>query len=171
MKSFLILSIFVSTVQSLRALALTPGQPAPAFTGKTQTGKTVKLADFAGHFLLVYFYPKDDTPGCTKEACAFRDRYAEFKKEKIEILGVSRQDAASHIKFKEKYHLPFDLLTDENGDLTEMFGIGTMPGFGFSKRKSVLIGPDGSVVKFFEDVDPGKHTEEVLAAVRSVRKG
>jgi thioredoxin-dependent peroxiredoxin len=147
-------------------LAVAAGSQAPDFSGKNQDGKTIKLADFKGKFVLLYFYPKDDTPGCTKEACSFRDQFADLKKMNTAVVGVSRQDAASHQKFIAKHKLPFDLLVDENGEIAKAFGVGLMPIVGFHKRQSVLIGPDGKVVAFYESVDPSKHVAEVMADVK-----
>jgi thioredoxin-dependent peroxiredoxin len=142
---------------------LEPGTPAPDVAALNQDGKTVRLSDFKGHPILLYFYPKDDTPGCTKEACALRDAYTRYQAKGIVILGVSKQDPASHKAFIEKHKLPFDLLADEDGAFAKAFGIGSMPIFGWFKRQSVLLDADHKVVKFFDDVDPSKHADEVLA--------
>lgn len=143
-------------------LGLAAGEPAPDFTAKDQNGKVVHLSDFRGKPVLLYFYPKDDTPGCTKEACTFRDEYSKFQKMGAVILGVSRQDAKSHQEFRAKYHLPFDLLTDEDGSLAKSFGVGLMPIVGYHKRQSALISADGKLIQFYPDVDPSKHTAQVL---------
>lgn len=144
------------------AFALSAGALAPNFSTKNQNGKIVSLSDFAGKPVLLYFYPKDETPGCTKEACQFRDQFAEFKKQGAVVLGLSRQDEKSHKKFTEKYHLPFDLLVDKDGAIAKAYGVGQIAVVGFLKRQSVLIGKDGHVIKFYEDVDPEKHPAEVL---------
>ncbi len=154
----LILIILHSTL----ALALSAGALAPNFSTKNQDGKTVSLSDFAGKPILLYFYPKDETPGCTKEACQFRDQFAEFKKQGAVVLGLSRQDEESHKKFSAKYHLPFDLLVDKDGAIAKAYGVGKFPVVGLLKRQSVLISKDGHVIKFYEDVDPEKHPAEVL---------
>jgi peroxiredoxin Q/BCP len=112
--------------------------------------------------VLVFFYPKDDTPGCTKEACSLRDVYRQFQAHGAVVLGVSRQDAKSHQAFRAKYHLPFDLLVDPDGKVAAAFGVGEYPVVGLHKRQSVLIGPDGKVVRCYPDVDPEKHAAEVL---------
>jgi peroxiredoxin Q/BCP len=147
-------------------LAISAGTPAPDFTAKNQDEKTVKLSDFKGKFVLLFFYPKDETPGCTKEACEFRDNYTELKKLNTVVLGISRQDAGSHKKFIAKHSLPFDLLIDKNGEIAKSFGVGTMPIVGFHKRMSVLIGPDGKVAQFYDDVDPTTHVPAVIADVK-----
>jgi peroxiredoxin Q/BCP len=144
------------------AFALTPGDKAPDFSAHNQDGKTVKLSDFAGKPLLLYFYPKDETPGCTTEACSFRDGFSKFKKFGAVVLGVSRQDEKSHRQFRKKYHLPFDLLVDTDGAVSKAYGVGLMAVIGLDRRQSVLIGPDGKVVKFYGDVDPSTHVDEVL---------
>jgi peroxiredoxin Q/BCP len=138
------------------------GTPAPDVAAPNQDGKLIRISDFKGKPVLVYFYPKDDTPGCTKEACTLRDDYARFTKAGAVILGVSRQDAESHKAFRAKYHIPFDLLTDKDGDFAKAFGVETMAIIGLHKRQSVLIGADGKVLKFFTDVDPEAHSAEVL---------
>ena len=147
-------------------MAMSAGTPAPEFRAKNQDGKDVSLSDFKGKFVLLFFYPKDETAGCTKEACAFRDSYAELKKLNTVVLGISRQDADSHKKFISKHKLPFDLLIDEDGSVAKAFGVGLMPIVGFHLRRSVLIGPDGKVVRYYEDVNPMTHAPEVLEDVK-----
>lgn len=147
-------------------MAMSAGTPAPEFTAKNQDGKDVKLSDFRGKFVLLFFYPKDETTGCTKEACAFRDAYAELKKLNTVVLGISRQDAGSHKKFIAKHSLPYDLLIDEDGSVAKAFGVGLMPIVGFHQRRSVLVGPDGKVVRYYESVNPEKHAPEVLEDVK-----
>jgi peroxiredoxin Q/BCP len=145
------------------AMAIAPGDKISAdLSAKNQIGKTVRIADFKGKYLLVYFYPKDETPGCTKEACDLRDQYAEIKKLNAGVVGVSRQDEKSHQQFIAKHKLPFDLLVDTDGSFGKAFGVESIMGTGFSKRQSVLIGPDGKVLRFYESVDPDKHAGIVL---------
>lgn len=156
-------AFFVSLLgASIFWLGLTAGEAAPGFTAKNQDGKDVHLSDFRGKPVLIYFYPKDDTPGCTKEACSFRDEFSKFQKMGAVVIGVSRQGSKSHQEFHSKYHLPFDLLTDTDGKLAESYGVGLMPVLGFHKRESALISPDGRLIRFYPDVDPGKHTAQVL---------
>ena len=158
-------------LRSLVLLAgLTVGAKVPDFSAKNQDSKEVKLSDFKGKKLLVYFYPKDDTPGCTKEACSLRDEYGKFTKAGIAILGVSRQDAESHKAFRAKFHLPFDLLTDEDGALAKQLGVETMLIVGYHKRQSLLIDEGGKVVRFFDDVDPTTHTAAVMKAFEEAGK-
>src|ERR1700677_2182504 len=139
------------------AFALSVGALAPNFSTKNQDGKTVSLSDFAGKPVLLYFYPKDETPGCTKEACEFRDKYTEFKKRGAVVIGISVQDEKSHLEFKTKHHLPFDLVVDTDGSIAKSFGVGKYPAAGLLKRQSVLIGKNGNVLKFYEDVNPDTH--------------
>jgi len=142
--------------------AIAPGDTAPDFKALNQDGKTVQLSALKGKPVLVYFYPKDDTPGCTKEACSFRDAYATFQALGLVILGVSAQDQASHQKFRAKYKLPFDLLTDADGALAEKFGVSRIPLLGLHKRQSVLISAEGKILKVYADVDPATHSDQVL---------
>ncbi len=151
------------------AFALGVGDPAPDVSAKNQDGKLVRFADHKGQFVLVFFYPKDETPGCTKEACDLRDKYVELKSLNTVIYGVSRQDAESHKKFIAKHKLPFDLLVDGDGELGKAFGVGTILGLGFSKRQSFLIGKDGKIAKFYEKVDPETHAQEVVDDVKKLK--
>jgi thioredoxin-dependent peroxiredoxin len=144
---------------------LAVGSPAPDIAARNQDGKVVKLSDFRGKPVLVYFYPKDDTPGCTREARSLSDDFSKYQALGVTILGVSRQGADSHRAFRDKYGLPFDLLVDEDGAIAKAFGVGSIPVLGLSKRQSVLVGADGRVVRFFDEVDPATHSSQVLAAL------
>jgi peroxiredoxin Q/BCP len=159
-----------STTLLLLLAALPVGAPVPDFAAPNQDGKIIKLSELKGKPVLVYFYPKDDTPGCTKEACALRDRFAKFQAAGIVILGVSRQDAKSHQAFRAKYHLPFDLLTDEKGEVAKLLGVETYAIIGVHKRQSLLVGADGTLLEFFGAVDPETHADEVLEKVASREK-
>jgi len=156
---------------SMVLAGLEPGTPAPDFTVLNQDRKTVRLSDFKGKPVLLYFYPKDDTPGCTKEACTLRDAYTRYQKQGVVILGVSKQGPESHKAFIEKHKLPFDLLADEKGEVAKAFKIPSVPLFGWFKRQSVLLDADHKVVKFFDDVDPSKHADEVLAVAADAKVG
>jgi thioredoxin-dependent peroxiredoxin len=147
-------------------MAATAGSPAPDFSAKNQDNKVVKLSDHKGKFVLLFFYPKDQTSGCTKEACEFRDNYSTLKKMNTVVFGVSRQGAESHKEFIAKHTLPFDLLVDHDGSIAKAFGVGLMPIVGFHKRQSVLVGPDGKVVRFYDTVDPSTHVQEVMEDVK-----
>jgi len=131
---------------------------APDFEAVDQEGKLHKLADYAGKYLLLYFYPKDDTPGCTVEACSIRDNYDELKKH-LEVLGVSADSQASHKKFAQKYNLPFTLLADTDKKIISAYGA---DGVIMKKRISFLIGPDGKILKVYEKVVPADHVKQIL---------
>jgi peroxiredoxin Q/BCP len=146
------------------------GDKAPAFALKDQDGRTHKLADYAGRPLVLYFYPKDDTPGCTKEACAFRDALPQLEKGKAAVLGVSILDTRSKAKFAAKHKLNFPLLADEDHAVAEKYGVWkkkSMYGKSFMgiARTTFLIGPDGRVARGWDDVKVNGHAEEVLAAI------
>lgn len=143
---------------------------APEFMLPDETGTNRKLSDYQGKNILLYFYPKDDTPGCTTEACNFRDDYSAYEKAGVVILGVSADSVASHAKFKEKYHLPFTLLADADHTVCEMYGVWgqkKMMGREYMGifRTTYLIGPDGKIRKVFEGVKPAEHSQEVLSAL------
>lgn len=151
-------------------LKLKEGDAAPAFTASTSGGGRVSLADFKGHDVILYFYPRDDTPGCTKEACAFRDHFAEFKKKGAVVLGVSTDPVKSHDKFVAKFKLPFTLLADEDKAIVEAYGVWGQKSFMGRKylgthRVTFLIGPDGKIKKIWPTVKPEAHAEEILAAL------
>lgn len=163
MKTKMLLVAMSLLIGTAMAQAMTPGNLIPEVSAKNQNGKLVRLNDYRGQYMLIYFYPKDDTPGCTAEACNIRDNYSRFKNENVVIFGVSRQDEKSHQKFIAKHKLPFDLLVDSDGTIAKALGVGTVPVLGFTKRQSLLIGPDGKVIRFYSTVTPDSHVEEVLA--------
>lgn len=151
-------------------LKLQEGDRAPDFTALTNGGGKVSLSDFKGKNVVLYFYPRDDTPGCTKEACAFRDHFAEFKKKGVVVLGVSIDPVKAHDKFIAKYKLPFTLLADEDRKIVEAYGVWGQKSFMGRKylgifRVTFLIGPDGVIRKIWPAVKPEDHAEEVLAAL------
>lgn len=138
------------------------GSQAPDFVSRDPKGYDVRLSDQRGHAAVVYFYPKDGTPGCTSEACAFRDSYAKYEAMHVTLIGVSRDSEESHRAFIAKHHLPFALASDESGAIEKSYGVGST--LGMSNRVTFLIGPDGRVAQVWPDVDPGVHASEVLAA-------
>jgi peroxiredoxin Q/BCP len=151
-------------------LKLKEGDKAPAFSAATNGGGTASLADYKGKNVILYFYPRDDTPGCTKEACAFRDHFAAFKKQGAVVLGVSVDPVKAHDKFVEKYKLPFPLLADVDKKIVEAYGVWGQKVFMGRKylgvhRVTFLIGPDGKIKKIWPKVKPEDHAEEVLAAL------
>ena len=146
------------------------GEPAPDFELKTDSGETVKLSSFRGRPIVLYFYPGDDTPGCTKEACSFRDVYDDFQERGAVILGVSPDAEESHVRFKQKYNLPFALLADTEHDAAEKYGVWVEKNSFGKKRMSVkrstfVIDPDGTVAKAMYGVKPEGHANKVLAAL------
>jgi peroxiredoxin Q/BCP len=148
------------------------GRPAPDFEATTDAGERVKLSDFRGKAVVLYFYPRDDTPGCTLEACAFRDTISEFERRGAVVLGVSPDDEASHARFKEKYELPFTLLADPEHSVAEKYGVWGEKNYAGKKymgisRTTFVIGPDGKVVKAMHNVKPDGHADKVLEALPS----
>jgi len=151
-------------------LMLKEGDVAPDFSVATSGGGTLSLADLKGKNVILYFYPRDDTPGCTKEACAFRDNFAEFKKRGAVVLGVSPDPVKSHDKFVDKFKLPFTLLADEEKKIVEAYGVWGEKSFMGRKymgthRVTFLIGPDGRIRKIWPQVKPDEHVAEVLAVL------
>ena len=151
-------------------LKLKEGDPAPAFTVETSGGGKLSLADYLGQNVILYFYPKDDTPGCTKEACAFRDGYADFQKRGAVVFGVSTDPVKAHDKFVKKFDLPFTLLADVDKKIVEAYGVWGEKVFMGRKyqgthRVTFLIGPDGRIKKIWPKVKPEEHAAEVLAAL------
>jgi len=148
---------------------LKEGTTAPDFTLKDANGEAVRLKDLRGQKVVLYFYPKDDTPGCTKEACSFRDAFADYKKRNIKVLGVSLDSEASHKKFATKYKLPFTLLADPDHAIADAYGVyGQKKFMGRTymgvKRMTFLIDEKGKVKKVFEKVKPEEHARDVLEA-------
>lgn len=151
-------------------LNLKEGDQAPPFAALTNGGGSISLAELAGKNVILYFYPRDDTPGCTKEACAFRDHFAAFKKKGAVVLGVSVDPVKAHDKFVEKFKLPFPLLADVDKKIVEAYGVWGQKMFMGRKyqgihRVTFLIGPDGRIKKIWPKVKPEEHAAEVLAAL------
>jgi peroxiredoxin Q/BCP len=146
------------------------GRPAPDFELEGDAGQTVRLSDFRGRPVVLYFYPKDDTPGCTTEACEFRDAYDVFRERGAEVLGVSPDDVASHGKFKAKYELPFTLLADPEHKVAEDYGVWTeRNSYGKKsmgiKRSTFIIDPDGNVARAMMGIKPAGHASAVLGSL------
>ena len=151
-------------------LKLKAGDVAPGFTVATNGGGRISLADYKGKNVILYFYPRDDTPGCTKEACAFRDHFADFKKRGAVVLGVSPDAVKSHDKFAAKFKLPFLLLADDAKEIVQAYGVWGEKSFMGRKylgvhRVTFLIGGDGRIKKIWPQVKPEEHAPEVLAAL------
>lgn len=143
-------------------MALQVGMDAPAFTAKDSDGNTISLSDLAGKTVVLYFYPKDDTPGCTKQAQSFRDNYTEYQGKDMVVLGVSRDDEASHKQFQEKYGLPFQLLADKDGTITKAYDV---DGGGYAKRVTYIIDANGKIAYVDEKVKTDSHAQDILAAM------
>jgi peroxiredoxin Q/BCP len=146
---------------------LSIGAHAPEFSLQDHTGTIRTLSDYKGSYVVVYFYPKDDTPGCTKEACMIRDMYDEYAQNGIVVLGISKDSPESHIKFKEKYELSFTLLSDPGQSTIQAYGAsGTL----FNKRITYIIDPEGVIAKVYPDVDPASHAMELLNDLKTLIK-
>ena len=151
---------------------LKEGDTAPDFTARDAEGNEVKLADLRGQDVVLYFYPKDDTPGCTKEACSFRDAHSVYEREGIKVLGVSLDDEESHQQFAAKYNLPFTLLADTDHALADAYGVYGEKSFAGRNymgvtRKTFLIDKTGKIKKVFDKVDVEHHADEVLKAIKN----
>ena len=167
MKRFIsIISVTALLLMGMSSLAeqVQMGDPAPDFELKDQSGQLHSIEDYRGKWVALYFYPKDDTPGCTTEACEFRDNIFAFKDLNCQILGVSLDDEESHKEFSEKYGLPFPLLADTAGTTADAYGVKSkFLGISVAKRQTFLIDPDGNIAKHYAKVDPDSHSQEVLA--------
>lgn len=142
------------------------GSPAPSFSLPDQHGRMRTLEEFRGRPVVLYFYPRDATPGCTREACAFRDAWTRLQGAGAVVLGVSTDDAASHQRFIAEHELPFDLLSDSNEAVAHAYGVPVH--FGFTSRMTFLIDAQGRVAQRWHDVDPGVHADEVIAAIAAL---
>lgn len=180
MSNYAVRRIFLAcTVAALALIAVpeptfaaTPevGQPAPGFKLQDQDGKWHSLSDYEGKWVALYFYPKDDTPGCTTEACAFRDNIFAFNKEGAVIIGISVDDVDSHKKFAEKHSLPFTLLADSDKKVTKEYGV--LKNYGVievARRDTFLIDPQGRVAKHYESVDPDNTSKIVLEDIKALK--
>ena len=146
-------------------------QQAPDFTLIDQNGLTHSLQDYAGRWVVLYFYPKNDTPGCTKEACAFRDDYKVIVAQNTQVLGVSVDNRASHEKFAEKYSLPFPLLSDENGQVAKSYqALMSLGPLKYAKRHTFIIDPDGKIRKIYRKVDAASHSKQILADLKLLKE-
>lgn len=150
------------------------GDKAPVFKLPDQNGDVHSLAEYKGKWVLLYFYPKDDTPGCTKEACLIRDNFPDFKKLKVVVFGISTDSVKSHKKFADKYNLPFVILADENKDIVKKYGVWGKKKFMGREymgtfRTSFLIDPSGKIARIFEKVNPETHAGEVLTELKLLK--
>ncbi len=164
----LTLSAFAVTCAALAA-DFDLGSPAPEFELPDQNGNLHSLEDYREQWVVLYFYPKDNTPGCTTEACEFRDNVFAFRRANAQILGVSLDDVESHQKFAETYSLPFPLLADTDGVVSDAYGVKTKRfGMTLAKRQTFLIDPQGKIAKHYEKVDPETHSDQVLADLKAL---
>ncbi len=163
---------FLLTTTLFGGTMLTIGQPAPDFSLKDAQGKIHKLSDYKGKTVVLYFYPKDDTPGCTAEACNIRDNYNDLLKRNLVILGISFDDQKSHQKFSQKYNLPFPILSDTNKKVAGQYGAvrGALLSFVGPKRITYLIDEKQNILHIFENVDTKNHTAQILNILNSIRK-
>ncbi|WNZ23405.1 thioredoxin-dependent thiol peroxidase [Leptolyngbya sp. NK1-12] len=157
-------------------MALKPGDLAPDFSLPDANGQLVNLADFRGKRVILYFYPRDNTPGCTKEACGFRDAYPDYQAQDVVILGISTDDAKAHTKFIQKFNLPFPLLSDAEGRVAsayDSYGLKKFMGKEYMgvSRNTFVIGPDGRIEKIYLKVKPDQHAAEILNDLASAASG
>jgi peroxiredoxin Q/BCP len=159
-------------LQAAQAAELAVGTPAPDFDLKDQANRAHRLADYRGQWVVLYFYPKDDTPGCTTEACNFRDDISQITALKAVVLGVSMDSTESHARFAQKFQLPFALLADTDGGAARAYG--ALTSFGplrFAKRHSFLIDPQGRIAKIYRDVKPAIHSREIRDDLKALQGG
>jgi thioredoxin-dependent peroxiredoxin len=153
------------------AAAPQDGQAAPDFKLQDQKGDWHTLAQYRGKWVVLYFYPKDDTPGCTTEVCTFRDDVLKLHKAGAEVLGVSLDDVDSHAKFAEKYHVPFPLLSDSSKSTAKDYGVlATHLAFTYARRETFLVDPQGKIAKHYKDVDPKENSGQVLADLATLKQ-
>ena len=165
-----ILLLFVSHSTASEQPAV--GTAAPEFELADQNGNLHSLEDYRNQWVVLYFYPKDQTPGCTTEACEFRDNIFEFRDLNAQILGVSLDDVDSHKEFAEEYSLPFPLLADVDGNTSTAYGVKTrMFGMTVAKRQTFIVDPDGNIVKHYDKVKPAEHSAQVLADLKALGAG
>lgn len=175
MKKYILLALVVIVAGLVMVVAMAEGDNpavgslAPTFKLQDQNGEWHELADYRGKWLAVYFYPRDDTPGCTTEACNFRDNIYAFREIGAEVVGISVDDVASHKEFEQKYKLPFTLLSDQSGETSKAYGV--LRDYKLAEiasRQSFLVNPDGVIAKHYQVVDPETHTQEVLADLQGL---
>lgn len=175
MKILLFIALILATFLAYRQLnagGKTPkiGEPAPQFRLADPQLKVHTLADYAGKWLVLYFYPKDDTPGCTKEACHFRDDFVQLEKLGATVVGISVDDTGSHAKFAEKYRLPFTLLSDTDGKVAQSYGaLNNLGVLKIAKRYTFLIDPQGNLAKVYLSVEASKHSQEIIEDLKALQ--
>ncbi len=166
-----LLVLMAGSLSPAHADSLNIGQPAPNFDLKDQYGKTHRLADYQGRWIVVYFYPKDDTPGCTTEACHFRDDILHLQALKAEVFGISVDSAESHAQFAKKYGLPFPLLSDSAGATAGAYGcLKSLGPFKIAQRQSFIIDPTGRIAKIYRKVDADTHSAQVIEDLKALQQ-
>ena len=146
------------------------GDPAPAFELQDYNGQTHRLGDYAGQWVVLYFYPWDDTPLCVTESCAFRDEYQLLRSKNTQVLGLSMNSSESQKNFSEKYSLPFPILSDPEGEVVRRYGsLGGFPGFRFPKRHTFLINPEGNIQHLWRKVSPEQHVQEIIDLLQALQ--
>ena len=168
MKKLLAGMCVMASLQGLSAWAVQPGEPAPDFKAASTAGRELRLADFAGKWLVLYFYPKSFTPGCTAESCSLRDGYQDILSAGAAILGVSLDNLETQQKFKTEHKLPFDLLSDEKAEVAKAYDALGFGGF-MAKRLTFIINPEGKVARILDDVKTGDHDAQVLGILRELQ--
>jgi len=170
MKKILVALLFVFLcVPVFAGEPLMTGSDAPSFNLQDQNGEWHTLEEYKGQWLAIYFYPKDDTPGCTKEACNFRDNIYAFKAIDAAVVGISVDDVESHKKFSDKYKLPFTILADDSSETAKAYGVlRDYKLIKLASRQSFLVDPEGKIARHYADVDPDTHTDEVLADIKNL---
>ena len=162
------LVLFILCLGAIRAYSIDVGQPAPDIALPSTSGKTVKLSDFKGSWLVLYFYPKAFTPGCTAESCSLRDANDEIKKRGAVILGISVDDLEMQKQFKAKHKMPFDLLSDSKREMAKAFKTLALGGL-FAQRKTFIVNPEGQIAYIFDQVNPAMHSQQVLTILNRLQ--
>lgn len=175
MKIFILISFAIAfylfRVNVMAAPILKIGEDAPTFTLPDSQGNQVSLNDYKGKWAVLYFYPKDDTPGCTKEACQFRDDFKTIEALGAKVIGISIDDSFSHQKFAEKYNLPFPLLSDASGEVANRYGaLNNFLVIKLAKRYTYLINPQGKIAKIYLSVDTSKHSQEIIEDLKKLKE-
>ena len=166
----IVFALMLAVGQTAMAAMPATGSTAPAFRLQDQNGHWRRPADYHGHWLVMYFYPKDFTPGCTTEVCSFRDDVAKLRRAGAEVIGVSLDNVASHAKFAEKYHVPFPLLADSKHSAAMAYGVlSDASGVHYARRTTFLIDPKGQIAKVYDDVDPEQNSAQVLADLATLK--
>ena len=175
MKIFIVICvgifIYLFRINIMAAPNLKPGDDAPNFSLPDNQGRQVSLSEFKGKWAVLYFYPKDDTPGCTTEACHFRDDFKLLENLGAQVIGVSIDDSFSHKKFAEKYNLPFPLLADASGEVASLYGaLNNFLVIKLAKRYTYLINPQGKIAKIYLSVDTSKHSQEIIEDLKKLKE-